>query len=89
MGDRVTGLDELASTVKRIGVMGLEMHRELNEQAEILDDVDEEMDSTTNRLRGLQQKLDQIMRETSRGRLCLILWLFAAFIVLTILVVML
>uniref|UniRef100_A0A7S0BG98 t-SNARE coiled-coil homology domain-containing protein n=1 Tax=Rhodosorus marinus TaxID=101924 RepID=A0A7S0BG98_9RHOD len=83
------GLDDLAKTVQRIGDMGMVMHRELNEQAEILEDIDSEMDSATNRLQLLQRKLDQIVAQTGRDRLCLIFWLFLAFIILAILAVVL
>ncbi|KAJ8903801.1 hypothetical protein NDN08_000334 [Rhodosorus marinus] len=83
------GLDDLAKTVQRIGDMGMVMHRELNEQAEILEDIDSEMDSATNRLQLLQRKLDQIVAQTGRDRLCLICWLFLAFIILAILAVVL
>mmetsp|Transcript_26820 Transcript_26820/g.104142 ORF Transcript_26820/g.104142 Transcript_26820/m.104142 type:complete len:202 (-) Transcript_26820:3016-3621(-) len=83
------GLDDLAKTVQRIGDMGMVMHQELNEQAEILEDIDSEMDSATNRLQLLQRKLDQIVAQTGRDRLCLIFWLFLAFIILAILAVVL
>lgn len=80
------GLEVLGGAVERIGAMGREIHRELNEHGEMMDELGEDMDLTNSRMASVQGKLNQFMSETTRKELCTILWLFIAFIILTVLV---
>lgn len=80
-------LDDLASAVERIGLMGHEMHQELAEQGEMLDDLEDDFENTRSRIGAIQNKLDRFIGETSRGQFCTIVGLFFAFILLTFLVV--
>eukprot|EP00180_Rhodochaete_pulchella_P003215 Plantae.Rhodophyta-Rhodochaete_pulchella.ctg5327.p1 GENE.Plantae.Rhodophyta-Rhodochaete_pulchella.ctg5327~~Plantae.Rhodophyta-Rhodochaete_pulchella.ctg5327.p1 ORF type:complete len:113 (-),score=23.30 Plantae.Rhodophyta-Rhodochaete_pulchella.ctg5327:40-378(-) len=86
MNQQDEGLDQLASTVMRIGNMGRTMHDELEEQRVMLDELDDDMDSTHNRFGVLQEKLNRIIQETGRRQFCVIFGLLLAFIVLTMLV---
>jgi len=81
-------LGELGQTVKRIGSMGLAMHRELQQQSHLLDELDGEMDSTTHRLRSLQHRLRTLIEETGKGHFCLIVGLTLALVVMTMLLIL-
>ncbi|KAA8495967.1 Syntaxin-61 [Porphyridium purpureum] len=88
MQEQDVELGELGKSVKRIGNMGKEMHLELSRQGEILDDIDTEMDSTLSRFRAVQQKLNKMIEETSKGQMCTIILLTVALVVLTMLVIL-
>ncbi|XP_057431760.1 syntaxin-61-like [Lotus japonicus] len=80
-------LDELSSSVQRIGGVGLTIHDELIAQERIVDELGNEMDSTTNRLDFVQKKVAMVMKKASaKGQLMMILGLLALFIFLFILV---
>lgn len=81
-------LGELASAVERIGVLGRDMHQELEEQGQILDEFGDEFDETTSRMRNVQQKLDRFIAETGPRQFCIIVVLSITFVILTVLVVL-
>eukprot|EP00186_Timspurckia_oligopyrenoides_P000038 CAMPEP_0182441556 /NCGR_PEP_ID=MMETSP1172-20130603/530_1 /TAXON_ID=708627 /ORGANISM="Timspurckia oligopyrenoides, Strain CCMP3278" /LENGTH=270 /DNA_ID=CAMNT_0024635911 /DNA_START=121 /DNA_END=933 /DNA_ORIENTATION=+ len=87
MREQDVELGELGQTVKRIGNMGRDMHDELRLQGELMEDLDNDLDSTASRMRAVQQKLDEFIRESSKGQLCMILGLTLALVVLTTLVI--
>lgn len=80
-------LDELSASVQRIGHVGLTIHDELLAQEKIIDDLGNEMDSTTNRLDFLQKKVEVVMKKAgSKGQFMMILFLVVLFVVLFVLV---
>lgn len=80
-------LDELSLSVQRIGGVGLTIHEELLAQEKIIDELGNEMDSTTNRLDFVQKKVAMVMKKASaKGQIMMILGLLALFIFLFILV---
>ncbi|XP_057441168.1 syntaxin-61-like isoform X2 [Lotus japonicus] len=80
-------LDELTLSVQRIGGVGLTIHDELVAQERIIDELGNEMDSTTNRLDFVQKKVAMVMKKASaKGQFLMILGLLALFIFLFILV---
>ncbi|CAL1356831.1 unnamed protein product [Linum trigynum] len=80
-------LDELSASVERIGGVGLTIHEELLAQEKIIDDLGNEMDSTTNRLDFVQKKVAMVMKKASaKGQLMMILFLIILFIILFVLV---
>ncbi|XP_022972889.1 syntaxin-61-like [Cucurbita maxima] len=80
-------LDELSASVERIGGVGLTIHEELKLQDKIIDDLGNEMDSTSNRLDFVQKKVAVVMKKASaKGQLMMILFLVALFIILFVLV---
>ncbi|CAN1857405.1 SYP61, partial [Linum perenne] len=80
-------LDELSASVERMGGVGLTIHEELLSQERIIDDLGNEMDSTSNRLDFVQKKVGTIMKKASaKGQLMMILFLVALFIILFVLV---
>ncbi|CAK7350501.1 unnamed protein product [Dovyalis caffra] len=80
-------LDELSASVERIGGVGLTIHEELLAQEKIIDDLDTEMDTTSNRLDFVQKKVAMVMKKAStKGQLMMILFLVVLFIILFVLV---
>ncbi|KAL2316751.1 hypothetical protein Fmac_030627 [Flemingia macrophylla] len=80
-------LDELSLSVQRIGGVGLTIHEELLSQEKIIDELGNEMDSTSNRLDFVQKKVAMVMKKASaKGQIMMILGLLALFIFLFILV---
>lgn len=80
-------LGHLAEAVERIGLMGHDMHQELEEQGQLLDELGSELDDTRTRMAKVRQKLEEFMAETGPRQFCTIVWLCVTFLVLTILVV--
>ncbi|RHN57790.1 hypothetical protein MtrunA17_Chr5g0444231 [Medicago truncatula] len=80
-------LDELSLSVQRIGGVGLTIHEELLGQEKILDELGNEMDSTSNRLDFVQKRVAMVMKKASaKGQMMMICGLLALFIFLFILV---
>ncbi|PPS16469.1 hypothetical protein GOBAR_AA04120 [Gossypium barbadense] len=80
-------LDELSTSVKRIGGVGLTIHEELLAQEKILDELGTEMDSTKNRLDFVQKKMGMVMKKAgAKGQIMIIIFLLVLFIILFILV---
>uniref|UniRef100_A0A2N9EYR0 t-SNARE coiled-coil homology domain-containing protein n=1 Tax=Fagus sylvatica TaxID=28930 RepID=A0A2N9EYR0_FAGSY len=80
-------LDELTSSLVRIGGVGLTIHEELLGQEKILDDLGMEMDSTSNRLDFVQKKVAMVMKKAGiKGQMMMILFLVVLFIILFVLV---
>ncbi|KAK7300071.1 hypothetical protein RJT34_10903 [Clitoria ternatea] len=80
-------LDELSLSVQRIGGVGLTIHEELLAQEKIIDELGNEMDTTSNRLDFVQKKVGMVMKKASaKGQMMMILGLLALFIFLFILV---
>lgn len=81
-------LDELASAVRRIGDLGRDMHVELEQQGELLDDLGGRFDGTIGRLKSIRDRIDVVMEQTGRRQFCTIVWLTLTFLILTLLVVL-
>lgn len=80
-------LDELSASVLRIGDVGRTIHDELLGQERIIDELDTEMDSTSNRLDFLQKKVAFVMKKAgAKGQFMMILFLVLLFIILFVLV---
>lgn len=82
-------LDDLANAVQRIGVLGRDMHNELEQQGEMLDDLGGRFDTTMHRLKAIRQRVEVVMEQTGRRQFCTIVWLCITFLILTILIVIL
>ncbi|CAL5190662.1 unnamed protein product [Lathyrus oleraceus] len=80
-------LDELSLSVQRIGGVGLTIHEELLGQEKILDELGNEMDSTSHRLDFVQKRVAMVMKKASiKGQMMMLCGLLALFIFLFILV---
>ncbi|GMH37728.1 hypothetical protein BSKO_05601 [Bryopsis sp. KO-2023] len=76
-------LDEMGKVVDRLGQVGLTIHDELSHQQRMLDDLDEDLDITTNRMRAAQRKIADIIKK-SGGK-----WQFCTIVLLSILLIVL
>lgn len=81
-------LDELSNAVQRIGNLGRDMHVELEQQGDLLDDLGGRFDGTVSRMKAVRQRVEVVMERTGRRECCTMLWLSVTFLVLTLLVVL-
>merc|ERR1712110_1410167 len=65
-------LDDMHQTLKRLGVHANTINVEIDSQMKLLDEVDEEMTITGDRLTRLTQKLDDLMGQSNSKKICLI-----------------
>ncbi|GAB0493480.1 hypothetical protein MMPV_004762 [Pyropia vietnamensis] len=79
-------LADLSIAVERIGSLGRVMHAELGEQAALMEDLDDGLDSAGERMRGLTAKLREFAADAGPARFCWIVGLFCLFLLLTLLV---
>ena len=75
-------LDDMHSTLKRLGVHANTINVEIDSQMALLEDVEEQMDVTGDRLTRLTQKLDDLMGQSNSKKICLIVVLIAILVVL-------
>lgn len=76
-------LEELGQAVTRIGQVGLQIHEELGQQALMLDDLDEEVEGTQNRLAAAQKKIATVLQRAGlRAQLCLLVFLLVVLVLL-------
>jgi hypothetical protein len=79
-------LDDMVLMVKRLGDIGLSIRGEALRHAELIDEVDTGMGTVQTRFRNVRSRLESLIRETGRERLCSLLSLFVVFVVLLVLV---
>jgi syntaxin of plants SYP6 len=76
-------LDELGTAVTRIGQVGLQIHEELGQQAVLLDELDEDVEGTQNRLAAAQKKIATVLERAGlRTQLCLLVFLIVLLVIL-------
>lgn len=78
-------LEAMGEQVQRLGQVGLTIHEELSTQQNMLDDLDEDVDITTNRMRAAQKKIADIIKKSGGKKQFLLI--IALVIVLLVLVV--
>ena len=67
----------------RIGQMGRQIGEELGQQGMLIDELDADMDSTTNRLAAAQKKMAHVLKKAGlRGQLAIIGVLIVLLVVL-------
>eukprot|EP00775_Hariotina_reticulata_P004516 gene4516-4769_t len=85
MQEQDQALEHISLHVDRIKQTGQQMYDELEEQALLLDNVQEDTDTTQLRLRGLRKKVTDVLKQARTDRqLCLILTLSVVLVVLTV-----
>jgi chromosome segregation ATPase len=77
----------LGSSVERIQGMALRVNEELALQNRIIEEIDEDVDRTDSRLKGLQGKLSRIANDSDRGKYCVIFCLLVVLGILILLVI--
>lgn len=69
----------------RLGRVGLTIHEELESQGQMLDELDEDVDTTTTRLKATQKKvLDVIKKSGTTTQLALIVFLLIVLVVVAV-----
>eukprot|EP00043_Microstomoeca_roanoka_P028212 m.17257 g.17257 ORF g.17257 m.17257 type:complete len:249 (-) comp8247_c0_seq1:163-909(-) len=85
MREQDTQLEEVSQTVGVLKNMGIMISDELDDQSVLLEEMDEEMTTTADRLRGTLKKLDRTLAITRDGKQsCMICFLLLTLIVLII-----
>ncbi|EIE22051.1 hypothetical protein COCSUDRAFT_53946 [Coccomyxa subellipsoidea C-169] len=80
-------LDQLGQHVEKLGGLGREIHGELESQSRMLDELDEEVETTHHRLAAAQKKMNNVLKKMGmRGQLCLIVFLIAILVLLLVLI---
>lgn len=80
------GLDQIRHTVVRLGNMGRDINTELKEQDRIIEEFDEELDTTSGRMAYVHNNVKKVLESIDKGQLGLIMYLIVMLIILIILV---
>merc|ERR1719229_156419 len=75
-------LDDMHQTLKRLGVHANTINVEIESQTKLLEEVDEEMTITGDRLSRLTGKLDQLLGNSNSKKIGLIILLIVVLVVL-------
>ena len=81
------GLEQLDGTVDRIHGMAEEIHGELSAQARMLDDMEDELDETTEKMNFVMGKLSKLLKTKDTCQLWTIVALTVVLIVMVFLVI--
>merc|ERR1711991_52388 len=81
-------LTEVSHVVRNLHSMGKEMNRELDAQANLLNDFDDEVDTVGGRLKRTMAKLDNLSDKIKDGgSMCCIVFLVLVLVVLLVLII--
>jgi len=75
-------LDDMLSTLKRLGVHGDTINLELDEQNTMLNEVNDEMDTVMGRIKHLTDKLDRLMNFSMGKKVVIIVLLLIILVVM-------
>ncbi|KAI8471517.1 MAG: Qc-snare protein, Tlg1/Syntaxin 6-family [Monoraphidium minutum] len=79
-------LEDIEQAVTRLGRVGLTIHEELESQGRMLDELDEDVDTTHSRLRATQKKIMDVIRKSgTTTQLGVIAFLVVVLLVLVVL----
>ena len=74
-------MDELHHSVTRVGHMATSIHKELEEQSVMLEEIDAEVEDTTTLMNRSLRKIDKLLaRAGEKGSLCIVLVLILVLI---------
>lgn len=62
-------LDDMLRSLQRLGVMGDQVHEELEAQNNLLGELNQELDETADRMEVVMRKLDKLLGSSSRSPL--------------------
>mmetsp|Transcript_2199 Transcript_2199/g.4974 ORF Transcript_2199/g.4974 Transcript_2199/m.4974 type:complete len:255 (-) Transcript_2199:71-835(-) len=84
MREQDSELDELGGAVRRLGDVGLTIGRELEEQQVMLEELEEDVETTRGKLKAAQRKMEKLLEKAGmRGQICIILFLMIVLVVLS------
>lgn len=76
-------LDDISTSIQRIGQVGLTIGEELETQGKMLDDLEQDVEGTKSRLAAAQRKMNQVLKKAgTKGQLAIIAILTALLIIL-------
>lgn len=83
MRQQDTDLEALSVSVQRLGGVGKTIAEELETQATMLDELDEEADTVLGRLNATQRRLQRLVKKAGmRGQICMVVFLLITLCVL-------
>lgn len=68
-------LEDMLSSIQKLGMMGDVISHELHEQNELMDEIDEDMDAAQDRLTRMSFRLDRVLGHSDSKKWCLIMCL--------------
>lgn len=77
----------LATSVERVQGMALRVNEELSLQNRLIEEIDEDVERTDSRMKGLHTQLRRLANDSDRGKYCMILVLLVLLVVLVVLVI--
>eukprot|EP00474_Spongospora_subterranea_P004391 CRZ04849.1 hypothetical protein [Spongospora subterranea] len=80
-------LDDMLSSLQRLGVMGTQVHDELEDQRLLLNEVDQDMDDAGDRMEVVMKKLDKLIGNSNRGKLYIMFFLTLLLVILLFLII--
>jgi syntaxin 6 len=80
-------IDDLVEITGQLHKYAHDMNQEISKQAEIAEDMDEQMDKTTAKLNFVQKRLSVLLKTSDRGQLCTIMILTGLLFVLVFFVI--
>mmetsp|Transcript_17562 Transcript_17562/g.45230 ORF Transcript_17562/g.45230 Transcript_17562/m.45230 type:complete len:149 (-) Transcript_17562:81-527(-) len=80
-------LDQIAASAQRLQGAANAVNQELKEQAEMLKELDEDMEKQTEKLNFVMKRMGRLLKTSNNKELCLIIGLFLLMLVLIFLVI--
>lgn len=78
-------LDIISEGIAQLHGLGNDLHKELNLQARLLDDLDDDMDKTGENLQNNLRGVNQVSRQTQAGSTCILCTMALLFVVIVVL----
>ena len=73
----------MGDQIQRIGHIGLQIHDELQGQEVLLNELDQDVESTQSRLAAAQKKMTLVLQKAGlRGQICILVFLIVVLILL-------
>ena len=79
-------LDELSGAVTRLGQVGLTIGEELQTQADLLEEMEYEVDDTQSRLKAARRKLEKVIKKSGTKGQCTIIFVLTILLVILVVV---
>ncbi|EFJ24789.1 hypothetical protein SELMODRAFT_100026 [Selaginella moellendorffii] len=87
MREQDQDLDDISTSLEKIGGVGATIHEELSQQEGMIDELQHDVDSTSSKLAYVQKKLEHVIRKAgSKGQLAMVAALVILLIILVFLV---
>jgi len=84
MRDQDQALDGLGAVVGNLGAMGEQIHVELVNQGQMIEELDNEVDQTQGRLAHLTKNINKLLKDSDNKQLCMIAVLIIVLVILIV-----